>query len=233
MNLGTFVVGSLALRRNAEDGSWPPARQAISSAREHTPSDNETSRKMMLSAPAAPNTESHGHSTRDALRGRRAGRDSRTRSSPAGGCPSRTGWRCSRATTWPALGHLANIVRERKHGDAAYFVWNTHINHTNVCVATCDFCAFAAKKGEPRAYTMGLPDIFANVAALPRCARCTSSAACTPDLPWSYFIDMMEGDASKRGRTSTSQGLPPRSRSCLLFHRLYRMGPLPPGAFGS
>ena len=80
-----------------------------------------------------------------------------------------------------ALGHLANIVRERKHGDAAYFVWNTHINHTNVCVATCDFCAFAAKKGEPRAYTMGLPDIFANVRRCPPpCARCTSWAACTP-----------------------------------------------------
>src|SRR5579863_10552263 len=62
------------------------------------------------------------------------------------------------------LGLLANHVREKRHGDAAYFVWNTHINHTNVCVATCDFCAFAAKKGEPRAYTMGIPEIVANVA---------------------------------------------------------------------
>ena len=43
-----------------------------------------------------------------------------------------------------ALGSLANHVRERRHGDAAYFVWNTHINHTNVCAATCDFCALAA-----------------------------------------------------------------------------------------
>ena len=36
------------------------------------------------------------------------------------------------------LGWLANHDRERRHGDAAYFVWNTHVNHTNVCVATCD-----------------------------------------------------------------------------------------------
>src|SRR6185369_9192190 len=70
-----------------------------------------------------------------------------------------------------ALGALANHVREERHGDAAYFVWNTHINHTNVCVATCDFCAFAAKKDEPRAYTMGLDEIFANVAALPAAVR--------------------------------------------------------------
>src|SRR5512134_3363621 len=66
-----------------------------------------------------------------------------------------------------AVGRLANHVREQRHGDAAYFVWNTHINHTNVCVATCDFCAFAARPGEERGYTMALPEIFANVQALP------------------------------------------------------------------
>src|SRR5499426_2633934 len=70
-----------------------------------------------------------------------------------------------------AIGALANHVREQRHGDAAYFVWNTHINHTNVCVATCDFCAFAAKKGEERGYTMALPDIFANVESLPQAVR--------------------------------------------------------------
>src|SRR3970040_400092 len=64
------------------------------------------------------------------------------------------------------VGQLANHVREQRHGDTAYFVWNTHINHTNVCVATCNFCAFAAKKDEPRAYTMALDDIFKNVSAL-------------------------------------------------------------------
>ena len=93
-----------------------------------------------------------------------------------------------------AIGHLANIVRERMHGDAAYFVWNTHINHTNVCAATCDFCAFAAKKGEPRAYTMGLTDIFANVRALPAAVREVHIVGgLHPDLPWSYFIDMVKG----------------------------------------
>src|SRR6267378_6037463 len=70
-----------------------------------------------------------------------------------------------------AIGHLANQVRERRHGDVAYFVRNTHINHTNVCAATCDFCAFAAKKGEPRAYTMGLDEVFKNVVRLPKAVR--------------------------------------------------------------
>src|SRR6266540_3978862 len=69
------------------------------------------------------------------------------------------------------VGALANHVREQRHGDAGYFVWNTHLNHTNVCVATCDFCAFAAKKGEERAYTMGLDEVFKNVAGLPKPVR--------------------------------------------------------------
>jgi aminodeoxyfutalosine synthase len=56
-----------------------------------------------------------------------------------------------------AIGALANHVREQRHGNGAYFVWNTHINHTNVCVATCDFCAFAATKDEPRTICQLLP----------------------------------------------------------------------------
>jgi aminodeoxyfutalosine synthase len=119
-----------------------------------------------------------------------------------------------------AIGHLANIVRERKHGDAAYFVWNTHINHTNVCVATCDFCAFAAKPGEPRGYTMGLPDVFANVAALPAAVREVHIVGgLHPDLPWSYFIDMMKGIKQVRPDIHIKAFT---AVEIFFFHRLYR-----------
>src|SRR5207244_10806712 len=100
----------------------------------------------------------------------------------------------SRSDALLAIGHLANLVRERRHGDVAYFVRNTHLNHTNVCAATCDFCAFAARKGEPRAYTMGLDDIFRTVASLPKAVREVHIVGgLHPDLPWSYFTDMMRG----------------------------------------
>jgi aminodeoxyfutalosine synthase len=92
------------------------------------------------------------------------------------------------------LGQLANHVREKRHGDAAYFVWNTHINHTNVCVATCDFCAFAAKKDEPRAYTMATEDIVKTVSSLPGAVREVHVVGgLHPDLPFSYFTDMLKG----------------------------------------
>src|SRR6185436_17064588 len=93
-----------------------------------------------------------------------------------------------------ALGGLANHVREQRHGDAGYFVRNTHINHTNVCAATCDFCAFAAKQDEPRAYTLSLDSIFATVAKLPAPVREVHIVGgLHPDLPWSYFTDMLRG----------------------------------------
>ena len=52
------------------------------------------------------------------------------------------------------LGSLANLVRERLNGDLGFYNVNTHINPTNVCVYTCDFCAFRADLGEAKAYVM-------------------------------------------------------------------------------
>src|ERR1700683_2138802 len=52
-----------------------------------------------------------------------------------------------------AVGWMANLVRERLHGDTAYFNVNRHINPTNVCVAACRLCAFGRKKDAPGAYT--------------------------------------------------------------------------------
>jgi aminodeoxyfutalosine synthase len=41
------------------------------------------------------------------------------------------------------LGALANQVRERLHGDKTYFNRNFHIEPTNVCVFSCDFCSYS------------------------------------------------------------------------------------------
>jgi aminodeoxyfutalosine synthase len=59
-----------------------------------------------------------------------------------------------------ALGYLANLVRERLHGDRTYFNVNRHINPTDVCVASCKLCAFGKKARDPRAYTMSLEQVW-------------------------------------------------------------------------
>ena len=59
-----------------------------------------------------------------------------------------------------ALGYMANLVRERLHGDTTYFNVNRHINPTDVCVASCRLCAFGKKARDPKAYTMSLEEIW-------------------------------------------------------------------------
>jgi aminodeoxyfutalosine synthase len=43
----------------------------------------------------------------------------------------------------PFLGTLANHVREKLHGDKTYFNRNFHIEPTNVCVFSCNFCSYS------------------------------------------------------------------------------------------
>jgi aminodeoxyfutalosine synthase len=94
-----------------------------------------------------------------------------------------------------AVGWLANQVRERLHGDIAYFNVNRHINPTNVCVASCRLCAFGRKKGAEGTYTMALEEAWASAAE-------GYSEAITefhivgglhPDLPFEYFLDLVTG----------------------------------------
>lgn len=94
-----------------------------------------------------------------------------------------------------AIGWLANHVRERMHGNVAYFNVNRHINPTNVCVAACRLCAFGRKKDAPGAYTMALEEAYETAAS-------GYSEAVTefhivgglhPDLPFQYFLDLIAG----------------------------------------
>ena len=43
----------------------------------------------------------------------------------------------------PFLGSLANYIREKLHGDTTYFNRNFHIEPTNVCVFSCNFCSYS------------------------------------------------------------------------------------------
>jgi aminodeoxyfutalosine synthase len=53
-----------------------------------------------------------------------------------------------------AVGYLANIVRERKNSNNAYFIYNQHINYSNICTNLCKFCAFGKDKDSDLAYEM-------------------------------------------------------------------------------
>lgn len=61
------------------------------------------------------------------------------------------------------VGAIANIVRERKNGNVATYIHNRYINYSNVCLLSCQFCAFGAKKREPHAFELAIPEIVATV----------------------------------------------------------------------
>jgi aminodeoxyfutalosine synthase len=52
-----------------------------------------------------------------------------------------------------ALGRLANLIRERKNGNLAFYNTNVHLNPTNVCVYRCVFCAFRSDLKDAKGYT--------------------------------------------------------------------------------
>ncbi len=58
-----------------------------------------------------------------------------------------------------AIGAIANLVRERKNGNVATYILNRYINYSNVCILSCQFCAFSAKKRDPHAFESAIPEI--------------------------------------------------------------------------
>ena len=54
---------------------------------------------------------------------------------------------------------LADLVRRRMHGRAAYYNVNRHVNYSNICALSCSFCAFHRKKDQDGAYEMSVEEV--------------------------------------------------------------------------
>jgi len=99
-----------------------------------------------------------------------------------------------------AVGALANHVRERLHGDKAYYIVNQHINHTNICVAGCKFCAFYRTARQPDAYVLSPEEIERRMREYMHepIREIHMVGGVNPDLPLSYYLDVIR--AMKRVR---------------------------------
>jgi len=100
------------------------------------------------------------------------------------------------------VGSLAQMVRERLHGRKAYYIYNQHLNYSNICVNGCKFCAFGRRAGEPGAYELSLPEVFAKVEARLHepLTEIHIVGGCHPDLPFSYYLEMLRGIKERRPR---------------------------------
>ena len=99
-----------------------------------------------------------------------------------------------------AVGMLANHVRERMHGDLAYFNVNQHINYTNVCNKLCRFCAFQRLPGQEGAYIFSPEQIEQKLrdTADEPVTEVHMVAGIYPRLPYEYYLDILR--AAKRAR---------------------------------
>lgn len=91
------------------------------------------------------------------------------------------------------VGYLANIVRERRHGEKTFYVRNQHINYTNICNKFCKFCSFYAKKGGPAPYQMTLDQVKERL-MWHRDVPLTEIhmvGGINPRLPYQYYLDLV------------------------------------------
>lgn len=94
------------------------------------------------------------------------------------------------------VGWLANREREQRHGGQTFFNHNIRLEATNVCVASCLFCAFARlQPGDEGAYTMSLEQAWNKLRE--RADQSLTEVHVVnglhPDLPWDYYLELLRG----------------------------------------
>lgn len=88
---------------------------------------------------------------------------------------------------------LADRVRRRLHGSAAYYNVNRHLNYSNVCALSCKFCEFYRKQGEEGAYTRDMAFVREEVrrAVEAGATEMHSVGGLHPYLPWDYYPELV------------------------------------------
>ena len=95
-----------------------------------------------------------------------------------------------------ALGWLANREREKRHAARTYYNFNIRLEATNVCVASCLFCAFARlKPGDDGSYTMSLEEAWDKLRqrAHQPLTEVHVVNGLHPDLPFDYYLELLRG----------------------------------------
>jgi len=103
------------------------------------------------------------------------------------------GARLYRSPDLLAIGYLANLVRERKNGNNTYFIYNQHINYSNICTNLCKFCAFGKDASSPLAYQMSIEEIKNKVRERldEPITEIHMVGGIHPELPFTYYLEAL------------------------------------------
>lgn len=94
------------------------------------------------------------------------------------------------------LGTLANEVRERLHGDRTFFNVNMRFEATNVCEASCSFCAFSKLgDGDPGSHTTTHEQAWKELADFPdpKLTELHMVNGLHPGLPFEWYEELLRG----------------------------------------
>jgi aminodeoxyfutalosine synthase len=99
-----------------------------------------------------------------------------------------------------AIGYLADSVRRRLNGNVTHYIYNQHINYSNVCINLCKFCAFGKEKGHPEAYEMSIEDIVGKIRERINepIQEVHIVGGLHPDMPYEYYLDMLRAVKAER-----------------------------------
>jgi len=95
-----------------------------------------------------------------------------------------------------AIGAMANVVRERKNGNDAYFVRNMHLNPTNVCTVDCKFCGFYRPyRDKTQGWTWNLERCLDEVRRRldEPLTEVHIVGGHNPDYPYEFYTDLIRG----------------------------------------
>lgn len=97
------------------------------------------------------------------------------------------------------LGIFANRIKERHTGKKVYYVINKHINYSNICVASCSFCAFGKKIGEQGAFEYTIDEALStfNDMDTKRVREIHIVGGHHPSFSFSYYIDLIKALKAK------------------------------------
>lgn len=93
------------------------------------------------------------------------------------------------------IADLANLAKWKKHENRASYLINRYINYSNVCVLSCQFCAFSAKKKSPHAFAFTVEEITKMVSQSIKNYGITEVhivGGLHPSLDKNYYLDMLK-----------------------------------------
>lgn len=96
------------------------------------------------------------------------------------------------------IGMIADAVRKRLNGNIATYINNRYINYSNVCILSCQFCAFGAKKREDHAFELSIPEILAATrqAVSEGASEIHMVGGLHPSLSADWYLELLRGMSS-------------------------------------